>query len=78
LTPERGDIKNMTELFICPVCGEIVNDTDIDRSISGGGMPYCDCQFSAVDENGEIWFPRRYVEYKEIGIDLTDELLGEE
>jgi hypothetical protein len=58
------------KLYRCPICGKIVNNVEILDACSSGGMPYCDCRYSAIDENGEIWYPREYTEYKLIGLDL--------
>jgi len=52
------------KLYRCPKCGEVVTDKELDERMDCGGLPYCYCEFSAYDENGEIWFPRRYVEYE--------------
>lgn len=67
----------MRTLYRCPVCGEIVNERDINEATEYGGMPYCNCRFIIWDKHGEPIFTREYIEYVEIGIDLTDELEDE-
>lgn len=53
--------------FKCPNCNELTTQSEINDEISKmGGMGMCMCEFMSRDENGDIWFPRIYVPYKEI------------
>lgn len=49
--------KNREKYFRCPVCGDLETKTGIMKSISGGGLGMCYCQF----END-----RQLIPYEEI------------
>jgi hypothetical protein len=51
------------KLYRCPTCGDVLTETEYEASFLAGGNGYCLCQFSAVDEKGENWFPRMMTEY---------------
>ena len=51
------------KLYRCPACGHVITDKIYKLDLETGGPGYCNCEFSAVDENGEIWYPRIYHEY---------------
>lgn len=62
------------DLFICPVCFEIVSQEDIDIDTLNGGTGMCSCEFSYYDENLEdVVTPRLYHMYE----DLTTEFFLE-
>jgi len=58
----------MTEKKLkCPSCGRETTEKEILEECSQGYMPYCYCQYSAIDPNtGDIWYPREFVEYVEV------------
>ena len=55
--------QTVKTLYRCPKCGETITDIELDKRAESGGLPYCYCRYSAYDENGDIWFPREFVEY---------------
>lgn len=48
----------MAKEYRCPACRRIISEEQMKEEVEGGSGGYCYCEFSAVDENGEVWFPR--------------------
>lgn len=42
----------------CPACGRVITDKEYQKEQENGSGGYCYCEFSATDENGEVWYPR--------------------
>ena len=51
------------KLYRCPACGDVLTEEEYEAQLNQGQC-YCLCEFSAVDENGEIWYPRIMNEYE--------------
>lgn len=51
------------KLYRCPTCGDIITEQALERSMESGGIGMCYCEFSAIDEDGDVWYPRIYNEY---------------
>jgi len=53
--------------YICPYCGELRTEEEIDKMIESGGMAFCYCQ----------WTPdnRILIEYEEIPENVYNNLL---
>lgn len=73
--------KKKERFFICPVCGELKTWKEILKDCEGGGVGLCTCEFTAFEwseEHGlDVWCPRIYTEYEEIGKELYDRLKEE-
>lgn len=52
------------KLYGCPVCGEALTDEEYKDQLENTGQGYCLCEFSATDENGDVWYPRILHEYE--------------
>jgi len=51
------------KLFRCYACGEVITKEEWLKDLESGGTGYCMCDFSAIDEKGEVWYPRILHEY---------------
>lgn len=52
------------KLYRCPICGEVLTEEEYLNQFESGGSGYCYCEFSAINEKGEIWYPRILHEYE--------------
>jgi len=51
------------KLYRCPKCGDIITDQELEWRMEGGGMGMCYCEFSAIDQDGDVFYPRIFHEY---------------
>lgn len=52
--------------YQCPKCKRIITESQFIEEQSSGSGGMCYCGFSAVDENGEVWYPRIFYDMKEV------------
>jgi len=57
-------MKTPEKLYRCSRCGFILTEEEWLDEIGFGGSGYCMCEYSAIDEEGNVWYPRILHEYR--------------